>query len=173
MRAIEKLAKLKLSEFALSRFERIAAKMGVDENRVLELYIEAKNNSGRERFKNVKHSDRILLLPQCLRSRDCTAKLGELGYECNNCGKCQIGSFIDEARALGYERILIISGGSIVPKIFTKFKPKAALGVGCFKELVMGSFVCQKFGIAGQGFPLLKDGCLETDLDWKLLRNRI
>jgi hypothetical protein len=92
MRAIEKLAKLRLSEVALSRFERIAAKMGVDENRVLELYIEAKNNSGRERFKNIRHSDRILLLPQCLRSRDCNAKLGELGYDCNNCGKCKIGS---------------------------------------------------------------------------------
>ncbi|MCW4042321.1 MAG: DUF116 domain-containing protein [Candidatus Bathyarchaeota archaeon] len=173
MRAIEKLAKLRLSEVALSRFERIAAKMGVDENRVLELYITAKNNSGRERFKNSRYSDRILLLPQCLRSRDCTAKLGELGYECNNCGKCKIGSFINEARTLGYEKILIISGGSIVPKIFTKFKPKASLGVGCFKELVMGSFVCEKFGIAGQGFPLLKDGCLETDLDWISLKSMI
>jgi len=173
MRAIETLAKLRLSEVALSRFERIAAKMGVDENRVLELYIKAKNNSGRERFKNIRYSDRILLLPQCLRSRDCTAKLGELGYECNNCGKCKIGPFMDEARSLGYEKILIISGGSIVPKIFAKFKPKASLGVGCFKELVMGSFVCEKFGIVGQGLPLLKDGCLETDLDWGLLRSMI
>ncbi|TRO60386.1 DUF116 domain-containing protein [[Eubacterium] cellulosolvens] len=173
MRAIEKLAKLRLSEIALSRFERIAAKMGVDENRVLELYIEAKNNSGRERFKNIRHSDRILLLPQCLRSRDCTAKLGELGYECNNCGKCKIGPFIGEARSFGYEKIFIISGGSIVPKIFAKFRPKASLGVGCFKELVMGSFVCEKFGIAGQGLPLLKDGCLETDLDWGMLKSMI
>jgi hypothetical protein len=173
MRAIEKLAKLRLSEVALSRFERIAAKMGVDENRVLELYIEAKNNSGRERFKRIRYSERILLLPQCLRSRDCKAKLGELGYECNNCGKCRIGSFIGEARSFGYDKIFIISGGSMVPKIFAKFRPKAALGVGCFKELLMGSFVCEKFGIVGQGLPLLRDGCLETDLDWVQLKNMI
>ena len=173
MRAIETLAKLRLSEVALSRFERIAAKMGVDENRVIELYIKAKNNSGRERFKRIRYSERILLLPQCLRSRDCKAKLGELGYECNNCGKCRIGSFIGEARSFGYDKIFIISGGSMVPKIFTKFRPKAAIGVGCFKELVMGSFMCEKFGIVGQGLPLLRDGCLETDLDWVQLKSMI
>jgi hypothetical protein len=37
----------------------------------------------------------------------------------------------------------------------------------------MGSFVCEKFGIAGQGVPLLKDGCLETDLDWGMLKSMI
>jgi hypothetical protein len=171
MRAIEKLAKLRLSEIALSRFERIAARMGVDEKRVLELYVEAKNNAGRDRFAKTIYSERILLLPQCLRSRDCPAKPSEYGYQCINCGRCKLGLLIIEAEALGYKKAMIISGGSIVPKALIRLKPKVCLAAGCLKELVMGSFVCEKFGIVGQGLPLLRDGCLETDLDWNLLRN--
>ncbi len=80
MWAIEKIAKLKLSEIAVSRIERIAARLGVDENRVLELYVEAKNNFGRDKFATIPYSERILLLPQCLRSRDCPAKSSADGY---------------------------------------------------------------------------------------------
>lgn len=173
MRAIEKLAKLRLSEIAVSRLERMAAKMGIDENKVLELYVVAKNNVGRERFNRLPYSERILLLPQCLRSRDCPAKPGEYGYKCIDCGRCSLGHLIGEVEALGYRKAMIISGGSIVPKTFAKLKPKGCLGVGCLKELVMGSFICEKFGVAGQGLPLLKDGCLETNLDWGMLKNML
>ena len=171
MKAIEKLARLRLSEFALSRFERLAAKIGIDERRLLELYVEAKNSYGRERFNRIPYSDRILLLPQCLRSRDCPAKPGSYGYTCLHCGKCNVGEAILEAEGLGYKSSLIISGGSVVPKVLVELSPKACLGVGCVRELVLASFVCEKYGIVGQGIPLLKDGCLETELDWKSFRD--
>lgn len=171
MRAIEKLARLRLSEIAVSRLERMAARMGIDENRVLELYVAAKNNVGRERFNRLPYSERILLLPQCLRSRECPAKPGEYGYRCMDCGRCRLGHLIGEVEALGYKGAVIISGGSIVPKVFAKLKPRGCLGVGCLKELVMGSFICEKFEVAGLGLPLLKDGCLETDLNWDVLRS--
>ena len=166
MRAIEKIAKLRVSEIAVCRLEKIAARIGIDENKVIQLYVEAKNSAGRARFAKVPYRDRILLLPQCLRSRECPAKPSEYGYQCVRCGRCRIGLFIGEADALGYKKAMIISGGSIVPKVFAMLKPKGCLGVGCFKELMMGSFVCEKYGIAGQGLPLLKEGCLETELDW-------
>ena len=78
---------------------------------------------------------------------------------------------IGEAERLGYKKVMIIPGGSIVPKALMRLKPRVCLAAGCLKELVMGSFICEKFGIIGQGLPLLRDGCLETDLDWNLLRN--
>jgi len=173
MRAIEKIARLRLSEVAVTKFERIATKMGVDENRVLELYVEAKNNSGRDRFVKIPYSERILLLPQCLRSRDCPARPSEYGYECVDCGRCELSQIIKEAEALGYKGTMIISGGSVVPKALSRLSPKGCLGVGCIKELVMASFVCEKFGVIGQGLRLLKDGCLETDIDWRLLRSML
>ncbi|MBS7623585.1 DUF116 domain-containing protein [Candidatus Bathyarchaeota archaeon] len=169
MRTIEGLARLRLSEFAVSRLERVAARMGVDEKRVLELYVAAKNNVGRGLFNRLPYSERIILLPQCLRSRDCPARADEGGYLCVDCGRCRLGQTIRMAEALGYKRAIVISGGSVVPKIFTNLRPRGCLGVGCLKELVLGSFVCEKFGVAGQGLPLLKDGCFETDLDWDML----
>ena len=173
MKAIEKIAKLRVSEIAVSRLEKIAARMGVDENRVIELYVQAKNGASRDRFAKIPYQDRILLLPQCLRSRECPAKPGEDGYQCVRCGRCNLGLLIDEAERLGYKKAMIISGGSVVPKAFAMLKPKGCLGVGCFKELMMGSFVCERHGIVGQGLPLLKDGCLETDLDWSCLRSML
>ncbi|MGQ9542567.1 MAG: DUF116 domain-containing protein [Candidatus Bathyarchaeia archaeon] len=170
MKAIERLARLKLSEFALSRFERLAVKIGIDENRLLELYIEAKNSFGRERFIRIPYSERILLLPQCLRPKDCPAKPEGYSYVCVHCGKCNVGKTISEAEDLGYKGALIISGGSVVPKVLAKLSPKGCLGVGCLRELVLGSFVCERYGVVGQGIPLLKDGCLETELDWDSFR---
>ena len=52
-------------------------------------------------------------------------------------------------------------------------KPKATLGVACFKELVIGSFLCEKLGIVGQGVVLAKDGCINTLVDWKALNETL
>ena len=90
MEIIRKLAKLRVSEIALEKIERLAAKAGIDENQLLSLYVDTKNNVYRKKFASVPFSERILILPQCLRPRDCPAKLNELGYQCMECGKCDI-----------------------------------------------------------------------------------
>jgi hypothetical protein len=41
------------------------------------------------------------------------------------------------------------------------------LGVAYAKELILGSFLCEKMGVVGQGFELLKDGCINTIVDMK------
>ena len=56
-------------------------------------------------------------------------------------------------------------------RIFARAKAGACLGVGCLKELMLGSFACEKLGIAGQGVPLLKDGCVNTEVDWRILKD--
>ena len=70
---------------------------------------------------------------------------------------------------LGYKGTFILPGGSIAKKILLEMKPKAALGVACFKELVLGSYLCEKLGIIGQGVALVRDGCINTLVDWKAL----
>ena len=66
---------------------------------------------------------------------------------------------------LGYKGAFILPGGSLAKKIIMELKPKASMGVACSKELVLGSFLCEKMGVIGQGFGLLKDGCINTIVD--------
>jgi hypothetical protein len=167
MHLIEELSKLKVSGIAVAKIERFAAKIGVDENKLLELYVKTKNIAGKERFAATPYSERILFLPQCLRAKECPAKLESHGYECQECGKCELPQVTRQALNLGYRNVFILPGGSIVAKIFAKARPKACLGIACLKELVLGSYVCEKFGIIAQGVPLLRDGCVNTDVDWK------
>ena len=173
MRVMGKLAKSKISGIAIGKLEQLAAKMGVDEKELFLLYVKTKNKASRSRFAATPYSERILLLPQCLRARDCPAELKEYGYECQECGKCRIEEVVQEAKRLGYKNVFILPGGSIVKKILTREKPNACLGVACLKELMLGSFICEKFGIAGQGIALLKDGCVNTKVDWKILNDHM
>lgn len=173
MRVVGKLAKSKISGVALQKLERLAAKMGVDEKELFELYVKTKNIASRQKFAATPYSDRVLLLPQCLRSPDCEADLTEHGYECQGCGRCDIKRVIGEAKKLGYKHVYILPGGSIVTRIFAKEKPKACLGVACLKELMLGSFVCEKIGVIAQGVALLRDGCVNTRVNWKTVGNAL
>jgi len=173
MRVIEKLAESKISGIAIQKLEQFAGKMGVDEKDLFQLYVKTKNGASREKFASTPYNKRILLLPQCLRSRECPAELGEYGYECQECGKCNLKEIIHIAKTLGYKDVFILPGGSIAKKILLKVKPKASLGVACFKELVLGSFLCEKLGVIPQGVALLRDGCVNTLVDWKSLNDTL
>jgi hypothetical protein len=73
---------------------------------------------------------------------------------------------IQMAKELGYRGAYITPGGNIVSKIFERDRPKACLGVACLMELVLGSMACEKFNVIGQGIPLNRDGCIDTDVEW-------
>ncbi len=173
MRIVKKIAKTKFSGVALQKLEQLATKVGVEEKELFQLYVESKNGSLRERFASTPYNERILLLPQCLRSKDCPAELGDYGYECQECGRCSIKQILHRTKDLGYKGTFILPGGSIAKKILLEMKPKASLGVACSKELVIGSFLCEKLGIIGQGVVLIKDGCINTLVDWKALNETL
>jgi len=173
MRLVKKIAKTKLSGVALQKLEQMATRMGVEETELLQLYVEAKNRSLFENFAATPYNERVVLLPQCLRAKDCPAELGKYGYECRQCGKCDVSRIVELTKELGYKGVFILPGGSLAKKILSELKPKASLGVACFKELVLGSFLCEKMGVVGQGFALLKDGCINTLVDLKGLKSLI
>ena len=170
MRLIKKMADLKITGVTLIELERLAAKLNIEEREILRLYIETKNNMYRDKYASTAYSDRVLLLPQCLRAVDCPAKLGVHGYECIKCGKCELLGLISQAEGLGYTTF-ILPGGSVVEKIFNDYKPKACLAVACFKELVLGSFVCEKFGVIAECIALLKDGCVNTAVNLNVVKD--
>jgi hypothetical protein len=173
MRIVKKIAKTKLSGLALQKLEQVATKMGVEETELLRLYVETKNRSLIENFASTPYNERILLLPQCLRAQDCPAELGKYGYECQECGRCIIKTITQISKKLGYKGTFILPGGSIAQTILLELKPKACIGVACFKELVLGSFLCEKLGVIGQGVALLRDGCINTIVDLKSLNDAL
>ncbi|MFA5366138.1 MAG: DUF116 domain-containing protein [Candidatus Bathyarchaeia archaeon] len=173
MRVVKKLAKTKLSSLALHKLEQFASKMGVEEKELFQLYVEAKNRSMIENFASTPYNERVVMLPQCLRAKDCPAEIGKHGYECQQCGRCSVASIVKTTKELGYKGIFVLPGGSLAQNILQELKPKASLGVACAKELVMGSYLCEKMGIIGQGVALIKDGCINTVVNMKSLKDAL
>lgn len=173
MRVVKKLAKTKLSSLALHKLEQIATKVGVEEKELFQLYVEAKNRSLIESFAATPYNERVVLLPQCLRAKDCPAEIGKYGYECQRCGRCSVAKIMQLTKDLGYKGTFVLPGGSLAKKVLLELKPKASLGVACSKELVMGSYLCEKVGVIGQGVELLKDGCINTIVDLKALKEAL
>ncbi len=173
MRVVRTLAKTKLSSLAIHKLEQVATKVGVEEKELFKLYVEAKNRSLIQSFASTPYNERIIMLPQCLRAKDCPAEIGKYGYECQQCGRCSVATIMQLTKDLGYKGAFILPGGSLAQKIILELKPKASLGVACSTELVLGSYLCEKMGIIGQGVELLRDGCINTIVDMKTLREAL
>ena len=146
--------------------------VGVDDHAIDVLVREINNHLLGQAFKKTKYSERILLLPACLRHPKCPAPVGREGIKCLHCGKCQITKIIKEAEALGY-KTFILTGGSSVKRIIAKYKPKAIIGVACWPEIRMATAMTLKLGIPTLSVPLTKDGCVNTEVDWNELREAL
>ncbi len=165
MKLFEKaILEMKLS-VVLLELEKLALRMGLDEREVMRIYVEAANARSWKDYVRTPFEKRVVLLPHCLRSENCEAKMGEYGYKCVKCGRCAIGKIVEKAEELGYMGVFILPGGSLVERIIDEFKPRAVLGVACLKECILGHAVLLKKGIPGQAVPLLRDGCFKTVVD--------
>jgi geranylgeranyl pyrophosphate synthase len=111
---------------------------------------------------------RILLLPQCLRSKDqCPAEIDEIGLLCEECGGCPTGDLQAMAEELGYV-VLVAEGTTVVTKLLETGKVDAVIGVSCLSALERSFPHAAAAAIPGVAIPLVGDGCDRTqvDLDW-------
>ncbi|MEA1994510.1 MAG: DUF116 domain-containing protein [Euryarchaeota archaeon] len=144
----------------------IVEKVGLNPKYLNAIIVDVKNSINAEKFKKAPVGERVIVLPQCLRSIDCPAKLSsKKGIYCIGCGLCYIGEFKEKTEALGY-RVFILPGGTFVKRILKRLKPQAVLGVACFKDVFEGMRICEKAGIPVQGVLLKTTGCVETLVDW-------
>lgn len=149
----------------------VAHLFGMSPSIVDQIGIEVRNNLNLNRFSNIKGKDRILVVPQCLRSIKCPARLdSSVGVACKGCGMCVIKDVKAEADRLGYG-FYIVPGGSFVERIVKRIRPRAALGVACYKDLNIGMHGLSKSRCLVMGVPLVKDGCVETNVDISELIN--
>lgn len=122
-----------------------------------------------KKFKSIPNKEKAIFLPHCLRNKDCKAIMGENGLMCVNCGKCGIGKFKKDAEEKGY-KVFIVPGGSLVKKIIKKNDFKAVLGAACIPEIEQAFDFIKKTKLIAVAVPLLRDGCVNTDIDWKRVR---
>jgi len=138
--------------------------VGIEDQRIDEMYVDLLNRALHEKFTKIPPNERILLLPQCLRGDKCPAEQDQEGFHCKQCGKCKIAEIMKIAKKLK-TKVFVLPGGSMVPRLLKKYKPKAVIGVACYRELEQGMGLVEKQGLPTQGVCLLRDGCKNTDVD--------
>ena len=134
-------------------------------------FIEKKNSSMAEKFKTVPCSERIVLLPHCMRStKNCKAKDEGTHYTCLKCGACKIAQIQKLADELGYKKVYVMKGGKAIYNILVEQKIKAVIAVACHFEGVQGIKMTDSLKVIAQFVPLLKDGCCDTDVDFEQVK---
>lgn len=122
------------------------------------------NELWRDALANVPFTSRMLLLPQCLRARGCTAPSDEFGLLCRRCGQCVIGTLADEAAQLGYT-VLVAEGSPVVMSLIESRKVQGLVGVSCTGMLERVFPYIDASGMPAMAVPLLNGGCKDTALD--------
>lgn len=139
---------------------------GLEDKQVHSFFIQLHNTMNKKAFEGVPVPERAIFLPQCLRSSRCPAHLTPEGLKCKRCGLCTIGSWIPVFEQLGY-RVFSVPGSSFIKRMVRKYRPRAIIGVGCLAEVREGLEMSDKLGLVSMGVVTLKDGCVETMVNWE------
>jgi hypothetical protein len=155
------------------QLKKISKLLGLRDSIVDFIGIELRNTLSLKDFSLISPGDRILVVPQCLRHPKCPARLdSSRGILCKECGLCVIKELKGEAERLGY-RFFTVPGGRFVERIVKTVKPKAALGVACYKDLNMAMHELGRSSFIVQGVPLVRDGCVGTEVNLRELLDRM
>lgn len=156
-----------LLEKLRSIFKTLFSLFSRDRFIVERMAIKVLNHAYLKRYSRVAPSERVVIMPQCLRDLECPACLDpKEGLACKRCGRC----VVEKVRQLnGTTKIFVSPGGTFSVRILESNRPPAVLGVACPRDLFEGMAVCRSLGIPVQGVPLLKIGCVATEVDFEEL----
>ncbi len=139
--------------------------IGLEDREMLTFFIKIHNTMNAAEFGRIPVTERAIFMPQCLRSSQCPAHLTPEGLKCRACGQCSVGEARILLEQLGY-RIFIVPGSSFIKRMAKKYRPKAILGIGCLTEVKEGIDMADKMGLIVMGVVTLKEGCVETIVNW-------
>jgi len=142
--------------------------VGLEDQEMLAFFVKLGNTMNARAFAEVPVAERAIFLPQCLRNASCPAALTPEGLRCKRCRRCTVGEAMDLLEGLGY-RIFIVPGSSFIKRMVKKYRPRALIGVGCLAEVKEGLEMADKLGLVGLGVVTLKEGCVETLVEWTSL----
>ncbi|HUS57208.1 MAG TPA: polyprenyl synthetase family protein [Planctomycetota bacterium] len=116
---------------------------------------------------------RLFLLPKCLRKSEvCKGKLDSIGLQCAGCGACSIHDLQNTAERLGYQVIVAEGTPAVVMRIM-EGQADAVLGVACLDSLEKAFRHIVEVGIPHVAVPLLKNGCIDTEVDLGQVREML
>jgi hypothetical protein len=125
-----------------------------------------------EQLAQIEPSERILLLPHCLRrSNTCKAGYNGEGLQCVECNpECPVNRLNSAANRNGYKGVCVAPGGRLAIKYVYEKQPRAVIAVACEKELDEGVKGIENTVSEGSKpliiiVPLVKDGCIDTEVD--------
>jgi hypothetical protein len=139
---------------------------GLEDNQVHAFFIQLHNTLNKKAFEAIPIGKRAIFLPQCLRSAQCPAHLTPEGLKCRCCGLCSIGHWLSIFERMGY-RVFSVPGSSFIKRMVKKYRPRAIIGVGCLSEVKEGLEMADKLGLISMGVVTLKEGCVETLVNWE------
>jgi len=139
--------------------------LGLEDREMFAFFIKLHNSMNSAAFEKIPVAERAIFMPQCLRSSQCPANLTPEGLKCRSCGQCSVGEAREMLERLGY-RIFIVPGSSFIKRMVKKYRPKAIIGVGCLAEVKEGIDMADKMGLVVMGVVTLKEGCVETLVNW-------
>ena len=142
--------------------KRILVMMQLDDLMIDRISIDLRNLVDKDEFAKLNAEDVIMVLPHCLRSLDCPAKLGASGLECIKCGGCSIGTIKKYADEKGID-LYIVPGSTFIKNVLKIRKFKGVIGVACPVDLNLAMMSLEKY--VTQGVYLLTDGCITTKVD--------
>lgn len=152
----------------------IAKQLGLSERMINYTHIEIRNALNESKFKRIPFNKRALFVSHCLRnSRKCKAPYNQDGLQCRNCKNCKIPEIIELGKKFNYKKIAVLPGGSMVAKLVEKHKPKAVIGIACYMEASMGIDKLNSLKIPSQAVMLLKDGCIDTDVNLEEVKEKM
>ncbi len=155
------------------QLKKLAKQFGLGDTIIDQIGIEVRNHLFAQGFASVPPTERIVVVPQCIRDLKCPARLDPAsGIKCKECGKCVVKDLKEEGERLGYG-VFVVPGGRFVERIVKTMRPKAALGVACHKDLNLAMQEISRAKIIVQGVPLIRDGCMNTAVDMKVLIKRM
>ncbi len=151
-----------ISDIFYTPLKWLAVKLGFDENMIDQIGVAVRNQVNKSKFKKIDNERKILVLPHCLRSGKCKARLDETGLVCSECGRCSIGEIKEKAESIGY-KVFIVPGSSFVKKIMKTYEFDSVVGVACYEDLNLTMMKMNNF--SPQGVLLSKTGCFETEVN--------
>ncbi len=128
-----------------------------------------------ERSKFLETKKRALFLPHCSRKymdSRCKATFNPdtPAYTCAHCSDdCMVNKADQYAKKKGYD-VYLLPGGSCIPKILKTTKYEGIVGVACGEEMKIMGPLLTGMDVAGQGIPLIKNGCASTVFNMETLR---
>ena len=134
---------------------------------LLEDLIDLQATNSIQRSKFLKTKKRALFLPHCSRKymdSRCKATFDPTipTYSCAHCSEdCLVNKACQIACNKNYD-VYVLPGGSCIPKILKATNYEGIVGVACGEETKMMGQMLGGMDVAGQGIPLIKNGCAST-----------